>query len=95
MYGYPGLSLSDLPSNYSIHTRPWYTSTRSFHLASSDNKVYRVISAPYYDTGLKKKVITVSKSMIAPNILDTSKRYLTGKGRFIGVANVDIILSTF
>ena len=93
MYGYPGLSLADLESNYNMHSRPWYATTRSLHVAATSTKQFRIISSPYFDPGLKAQVVTVSKAMLAPNALDTSKRYLSGKGRFIGVANVDIVLA--
>lgn len=54
-----------------------------------------MLSTPYYDAGTGDRIVTISKSVLAPSLEDTTKRYLKGKGRFMGVASIDIRLSEF
>lgn len=43
----------------------------------------------------KKRVLTISKAILAPSPEDPTKRYLKGKGLFMGVSSVDIKLNEF
>jgi len=95
MYGYPGWMMSNVPNTFPMHARPWYNHTRLFHINQKDTSVFRVISTPYYDTGTNTRVVTISRAILAPSASDTDKRYLVGKGRFMGVASVDIKLKEF
>lgn len=54
-----------------------------------------MISTPYYDGGTNQRVVTISRAILAPNKGDKARRYLTGKGQFVGVASVDIRISEF
>lgn len=94
-YIYPALNLDGIPASFNLHTRPWYKNTRDFHLAQTGTSVYRVISTPYYDTGTNTRVVTISRAILAPNVADTEKRYMTGKGQFVGVASLDIKITEF
>ncbi|KAL4502245.1 hypothetical protein ABPG72_000480 [Tetrahymena utriculariae] len=95
MYGYPGLMMGSVPDTYRVHERGWYNNTRNYHINQPDNQVYRVISTPYYDFGSSQRVVTISKAILAPATEDTDKRYLVGKGLFMGVASLDINIGQF
>ncbi|KAL4467777.1 hypothetical protein ABPG74_013112 [Tetrahymena malaccensis] len=95
MYGYPGLIMGQVPDTYRVHERGWYNNTRSYHINQPDNQVYRVISTPYYDAGSGQRIVTISKAILAPAAEDTDKRYLVGKGLFMGVASLDIKIGEF
>ncbi|EAR86726.1 cache domain protein (macronuclear) [Tetrahymena thermophila SB210] len=95
MFIYPGLLLNYIESNFTMIERPWYNVTKQYHLNQADNSTYRVISTPYYDAVSGDRVVTISKAILAPSPSDPTKRYLQGKGLFMGVANVDIKLSQF
>ncbi|EAR86724.2 cache domain protein (macronuclear) [Tetrahymena thermophila SB210] len=95
MYGYPGLIMGSVPDSYRVHERGWYNNTRNNHINQPDNQVYRVISTPYYDAGSGQRVVTISKAILAPAKEDTDKRYLVGKGLFMGVASLDIKIGEF
>ncbi|EAR86727.2 cache domain protein (macronuclear) [Tetrahymena thermophila SB210] len=91
---YPGLYLAGL-DKYNMYERPWYENTKNLHLQASNNKVYRVLTTPYKDAVTGNTVITVSKPILIPNEQDVQKRYEVGKGQFLGVASIDIVLSNF
>lgn len=95
MYMFPGLILTSTPDSYVMIGRPWYNHTLQFHLDQKDEKSYRVFCSPYYDAGSNARVVSISKAILAPNINDTDKRQLVGKGRLMGVASIDIKLSEF